>query len=349
MGLDSYPVRMGLVGLGYWGTRIAEAAAVTPQVRVTKCFARAPAAREAFATQYGYQPVASYHEMLEDASIEAVALITPNRDHYQQIMAAIEHGKHVFVDKPLTATLAEGIQVVQAVRDSGLILAVDHECRWEQPIRTLKHMLDSGVLGRLLMVDANVSTPGGLTLAPTEWRWQRAQVPGGPLTQIGIHHIDLLQYLLGPIRRVQGWQKRQVIEAPIDDTTVTLLEFESGILGYLGSGYASARAAWIRVYGDAAIGIYDRYEGLSVSGEPLNRPTANWLVPPVSYADPILPIQDALADFARCVRNSGPPEVSGMDALTAMAVVQAAVQSNLTGQAVDIPRLLQAAGTASGI
>lgn len=344
MSLDTRPVRIGLVGLGYWGTRIAEAAAVTPQVRITHCFARTPDAREAFAAHYGYRPAASYREILEDDSIEAVALITPNRDHYQQIMAAIACGKHVFVDKPLTSTLKEGVQVVKAVRESGRVLAVDHECRWERPVRTLKQMLDTGALGRPLMVDANVSTPGGKTLVATEWRWQRAEVPGGPLTQIGIHHIDLLQYLLGPIRRVQGWQARQVIEAPIDDTSVTLLEFESGMLGYLGSGYASAKAAWIRVYGDAAIGIYDRYEGLSVSGSPLSGSPTSWLTPPVSYADPILPIQDALADFARCVRDGGRPEVSSTDALSAMAVVHAAVQSNLTGQGVEIPRLLHAAG-----
>lgn len=344
MSLNAQPVRMGLVGLGYWGTRIAEAARVTPEIRISHCFARTAASREAFAAQYGLLAATSYREMLEDESVEAIALITPNRDHYQQISEALEHGKHVFVDKPITATLEEGVQVVKAVRESGLVLAVDHECRWEGPLRRMKHMLDSGALGRLLMVDANISTLGGKFLVPTEWRWLRAEVPGGPLTQIGIHHIDLLQYLLGPIQRVQGWQKRQVIEAPIDDTTVTLLEFASGMLGYLGSGYASAKTAWIRVYGDAAIGIYDRYEGLRVSGEPLTGSPTSWLVPPVSYEDPILPIRDALADFARCVRRGGRPEVDGMDALTAMAVVQAAVQSNAAGQAVDIPHLLHQAG-----
>lgn len=344
MDLKQNPLRIGLVGLGYWGERVAEAAAATPEVEITHCFARTEATRQDFAARYGYQPLPSYRAMLEHEDLDAVALITPNRVHHEQILLAVEHGRHIFVDKPITATVEEGVEVVKAVDAAGLVLGTDHLCRWERPQRRMKEMLDRGALGRLLMVDANISSSTGVGIEAGEWRWERSECPGGPLIQIGIHHIDTLQYWLGPIVRVQGWQKHRFLAAPIDDTTVTLLEFENGMLGYLGSGYASARAAWIRVYGDAAVGVYDRYTGLSVDGEPMNSQPEDWLVPPASFDDPIVMIQEALVDFAGAVRSGGQAEVGTRQALSALAVVLAAVQSGESGRAVGIPDLMRKAG-----
>ena len=344
MDLNQSPVRLGLVGLGEWGERLAEAAAATPEVEISHCYARTEATREAFAARYGYQPLPNYEAMLDREELEAVALITPNRVHHEQILQAVEHGKHIFVDKPITATVEEGVEVVKAVEQAGLVLGTDHLCRWEGPQRRMKELLERGALGRLLMVDANISSGTGLDIKPGEWRWERSECPGGALIQIGIHHIDTLQYWLGPIVRVQGWQKRRYLDAPIDDTTVTLLEFENGMLGYLGSGYATALTSWIRVYGDAAIGIYDRFTGLSFQGEPLNSGPEDWAVPPATFTDPILMIQEALADFARAVRSGGQAEVDARQALSALAVVLGAVESNETGKAVDIRDLLRRAG-----
>ncbi len=344
MDLEQNPVRLGLVGLGYWGERVAEAAAATPGVEITHCFARTEATRQAFAARYGYQPLPGYRAMLEREDIEAVALITPNRVHHEQILLAVEQGKHIFVDKPITATVKEGVEVVKAVDQAGLVLGTDHLCRWERPQRRMKEMLERGALGRLLMVDANISSSTGVGIEPSEWRWERSECPGGPLIQIGIHHIDTLQYWLGPIVRVQGWQKHRFLAAPIDDTTVTLLEFENGMLGYLGSGYASAGAAWIRIYGDAAVGVYDRYRGLSFDGQPLEGQPEDWAVPPASFADPIEMIQEALVDFSRAVRTGGQAEVGAREALSALAVVLGAVQSGKTGKAVDIRDLMARAG-----
>lgn len=344
MDFKQNPVRLGLVGLGEWGERLAKAAAATTEVEITHCYARTEATREAFAAKFGYQPLPSYQAMLDREDLEAVALITPNRVHHQQILLAVEHGKHIFVDKPITATVKEGVEVVQAVEQAGLVLGTDHLCRWERPQRRMKELLDRGALGRLLMVDANISSGTGLSIQPDEWRWERSECPGGALIQIGIHHIDTLQYWLGPIVRVQGWQKRRFLDAPIDDTTVTLLEFENGMLGYLGSGYATALTSWIRVYGEAAIGIYDRFTGLSFDGDPLNSGPEDWAVAPATFTDPILMIQEAMADFAGAVRNGGQAEVGARQALSALAVVLGAVESNKTGRAVDIRDILRRAG-----
>jgi len=341
---DASPVRAGLLGVGYWGTRIAKAAAVTPEIEIVTCCARSDTARSAFAAEYGFGAAASYEAMLDDPSLDAVLIITPNSVHYDQIRLAIAHGKHVFVDKPLTATVAQGVEVIKAADKAGLVLAVDQQVRQEAAVRRLKDLLERGALGNLLMAESNLSTRSGLAIKPGAWRWQRSECPGGPLIQIGIHHIDALQYLLGPIVRVQGWQKHRYIAAPIDDTTVTLLEFANGMFGYLGSGYASAPSAWIRIYGEAAVATCNRHEGLSVTGQPVGTQAEEWAVPATSSADPAPALQDALRDFARCVRQGGIPTASGRDGLSALAVVLGAVQSQQSGRAVAIPDLLRQAG-----
>ncbi len=286
----------------------------------------------------------SYEEILEDPQVEGVLLITPNRSHHAQILAAAEHGKHIFVDKPITATLEEGVEALHAVERAGVVLATDHEARCERPFRRLKEMLDVGALGRLLMLDANISTSTGLRTKVHEWRADRSEVPGGALIQIGIHMIDSMQYLLGPIARVQGWQRHRYIPAPIDDVTVTLLEFENGMYGYLGSGYASSPSIWMRVYGDAAVAVYDRFAGLSTTGSPAVGASESWITPPASYADPIVPIADLLTDFAGAVRKGAAPEVGGRAALSALAVVLGAVESQATGRGVSIRDILRRAG-----
>lgn len=337
-------LRVALIGVGYWGARVAEAARIVPEIRITHCHSRTEADRTAFAARYGCRAAASYEEILEDPEVEGVLLITPNRSHRRQILAAAEHGKHIFVDKPITATLEEGVEVIRAVERAGVVLATDHEARCERPFRRLKEMLDAGALGRLLMTDANISTSTGLRTRLHEWRADRSEVPGGALIQIGIHMIDTMQYLLGPIVRVQGWQRHRYIPAPIDDMTVTLLEFENGMYGYLGSGYASSPSIWMRVYGDAAVAIYDRFSGLSATGSPIGGSVEDWSTPPTPYVDPILPIAELLADFARAVRTGTAPEVGGRAALSALAVVLGAVESQAAGRPVNIRDIQRRAG-----
>ena len=344
--LSHTPVRLGLVGLGLWGNKIAAAAAVAPDVQISHCFARTESTREAFSAQYGCRPVSSYQEMLEDDSIEGVILITPNRVHRDQIMLAAEHGKHVFVDKPITATLEQGVEVIEAMKKAGLVLGVDHECRREVALRKMKQLLEAEALGRLLMVDANISSSTGVRTQADEWRAQPARVSRRPADSDRHPSHRLAAISPWPDRsRVQGWQRRQVLEIPMDDTTVTLLEFENGMLGYLGSGYATAPAAWIHVYGASAIGRVQPHRGTARHGESRCKGhSIDWTAPGASYADPVDMMTEALVDFARCIRTGAKPEVSGMEALTALAVVLAAVKSGATGKAVDIRDELREAG-----
>ncbi len=337
-----HTIRLGLVGLGDWGEQAALATAIEPGVELVACYARTPETRMAFAARHGCRASSSLEEMLADRDIHGIVVMTPNNAHRDPVVAAAGHGKHVLVTKPIAATIEDGQAMIDACEKASVILAVGHQSRREPAIAALKGALDAGEVGQPVMVEANISTNRGLGIGPDEWRWRRDECPGGPLIQLGIHHIDTLQYLLGPILRVQSWQRRSLAEAEFADVTLTLLEFESGLLGYLGSSYAVSMATWITVYGTRALAHYDQLGGLTIhrDGWPTG-PRRELRSAALDFRRPPIPAMRAeVAEFAECVRTGKPPDIGGRFALRNLAVVLAAVRAAESGTVVMVKDVL---------
>lgn len=334
-------VRLGLAGLG-WGEQVALAAQQSPAVAIAACYARSVETRLAFSQRFGCRACSSYEDMLQDDSLDGIVIMTPNEAHREQVIAAAAHGKHCLVTKPIATSIEAGLAMIQACEQAGVILAVGHQSRREPPLRHLKKLLTTASLGTPVLVEANISSGDGLGIQPGQWRWSRHECPGGPLLQIGVHHIDTLQYLLGPIERVQGWQRRALVQAEIDDMTVTLLEFESGLLGYLGSVYTSSESCWIKVYGTKANALYDQQLGLSLSQDTwADGPQRTLVQAGINLKQaPISTMQEEIAEFAACIRTGQAPEIDGRQGLRNLAVVLAALESNQTGRPVSVAELL---------
>src|SRR5215208_4234344 len=106
---------------------------------------------------------------------------------------------------------------------------VGHAFRRLGASRRVKQLLDEGALGRVVLAEANMSLPG--SFKPEAWRAHRERNPGGPIMQLGIHHVDTLSYWLGSVERATGRFAHVEAQADIDDVGVVMLEFESGALG----------------------------------------------------------------------------------------------------------------------
>jgi predicted dehydrogenase len=338
---DMGAVRLGLVGLGGWGDHIALAAELRSDVEIARCYARSPEARASFAARHRCIPCSTYDEMLADPAIRGIIVMSANRAHREHVVAAAQAGKHCLVTKPMAASIEDGRAMVDACRRAGVLLAVGHQSRREPAIRALKEVLEAGELGIPVLAEANISSGDGLGIGPGEWRWSRAECVGGPLMQLGIHHVDTLQYLLGPISRVQGWQRRAHVRAEIDDVTGTLLEFESGPAGYLGSAYVTGETCWIKIGGTQAIAHYDQHLGLSLSRDSwASGPVRESRAPGMDMRAPIGTLREELAEFVECIRTGKPPEIDGKAGLRNLAVVLAAVESGRTGKAVRVEGIL---------
>lgn len=332
------PVRLASIGVGYWGAMLADGVRVSRSAEIVTCFAPTRAHCEEFVARHGCGIAPSYDAVLVDPAVEGVILATPNDVHRHEIELAARHRKHVFVEKPIALTVTDGQAATRACARAGVVLAVGHQSRREAGVRCLKALIDSGELGEVIGVEANISTDTGFSVTPGTWRWNPEQCPGGPLMQIGIHHLDTLGYLLGPVDRVFGIQKHRLIAAPMDDATVTLLEFRSGVIGHLTSHYATARAADIRIMGTKGNARYDRTLGLRVRRDVRTRGVEETI--PLATGDPIV---EEMVEFARCIRSGGRPEVGGEEATFALAVVLGAIESGRRGISVKVDDILSAA------
>ncbi|HEV8643069.1 MAG TPA: Gfo/Idh/MocA family oxidoreductase [Methylomirabilota bacterium] len=326
------PVRLAAVGVGRWGGVLADAAGRGTGLTVVACTSRSPQNRALFAKTYGCRDLPSYEAVLADPEVEGVLITTPHSVHAEQVVAAAGAGKHVFVDKPFTLTVADGRRATEACRRARVVLAVGHQRRKQAASRALKRLLDEGALGRVAQVEGNFSGDIGFTFKPGLWRADRAETPAGAMTNIGIHHVDTYQYLLGPIARATAFSRRVALTGvDIDDATSILFEFASGSLGYLGTSWVHAnRTAVITLHGTEAQ-AWSEEDGTRLFLGRRGQPERTAV--PLTPLDPVV---EELAEFARCVRDGTRPEVGGEEATANVAVLEAIVESVETGRAVAV-------------
>jgi predicted dehydrogenase len=326
------PVRVASIGVGWWGGVLADAARKDTGLEIVACTSRSADKRQAFAKARGCRDVPAYGAVLADRDVEGVLIATPHSVHAEQVVAAARAGKHVFVDKPFTLTAADARRATEACREARVVLAVGHQRRKHPAIRAVKRLIDDGALGRVVQIEGNMSADIGFALAPGVWRTMRAETPGGAMTNLGIHHVDTYQYLLGRILRVSAFSRRVALTGvEIDDTTSILFEFAAGGLGYLGTSWVHAnRTAMITVHGSEAQAF------LEADGTRLSVARRGQSPPMPVPLDAVDAVREELAEFARCVREGGRPEVGGEEATADIAVLDAIVESATTGRTVTV-------------
>jgi predicted dehydrogenase len=259
-------------------------------------------------------------EAVEDA--EGVLIATPNDVHAENALAAAAAGRHVFVEKPIADTIESGERIRAACDEARVVLMVGHAFRRLGAARRAKELV--GELGTVVLAEANFSLPG--KLPPAAWRAQRARNPGGPIMQLGIHHVDTLAYLLGPVARTTGRFARVHTDAEIDDVGVVTLEFESGALGVLTGSYVSPHTFSLRLLGSGGVLDYradlgavwpdatrvDEVSTLTLNGEP------------VAF-EPRDMLAEELAEFAAAARGEAEVETGADEGIAALRVVLEAV------------------------
>jgi predicted dehydrogenase len=239
-----------IVGLGRWGQTLVDSVqGKSDRIRFTAGIARTPANVEDYAKKQGFALDSDYEAMLKDPSIDAVALATPHQQHADQIIAAAAAGKHVFVEKPFTLTKASAEASVAATEKAGRVLALGHNRRFLPSVLELKSRIESGALGTILHIETNFSGSSGLRFPVGNWRTSREESPAGGMGAMGIHMIDMMINLMGPMTEVRAISLRRAIPHDIDDTTSMLFRFKEGMTGYLATLAATTPTQRIEVFG----------------------------------------------------------------------------------------------------
>jgi predicted dehydrogenase len=221
-----------IVGLGRWGRTLVEAVqGQSDRLRFTRAVSRNPDRLRDFAGRHRLALVGELDAVLADRTIDAVVVATPHSLHCEQIIAAANAGKAVFSEKPLTLTKAEAGRAIETCGKAGVVLGIGTDKRFFPSLRELLRLAKGGELGRILHLEAHFSNEVAGTFS--EWRYSPEESPAGGMTGTGIHMLDALVALAGPVRRVQALLlSRKTPPDPLDSLSA-LLEFASGVSGTL--------------------------------------------------------------------------------------------------------------------
>jgi predicted dehydrogenase len=332
------PLRVAVLGVGWWSDVLADAAKRSGTIEIAACFTRSDEKRAAFAAKYGCRAASSYEEILADPSIVAIINTTPNGVHLETTRMAAQAGKHVFLDKPIANTVAEGREIARVCEAAGVVLALGYQRRRESHFRWIKGEIEAGRFGRLVQAECNISRDRLGKIDLTSWRYQAVGMPGGVMLQIGIHYVDVLEMLLGPVKRVSGMLAQLVLPGDNPDVASLMLEHESGAISNLTASYASASEYYMmNVYGKEASAYYDLFNGLRCLRRGDKAPHSV----PLTENDAI---REELEEFVACVRSGEKPETDGWWASRNLAVIRAGVESAREGRVVDVDAVIAAGG-----
>jgi predicted dehydrogenase len=256
-----------------------------------------------------------WEDLAEDPDVDAVVIATPNALHAPQTIACLRTGKHVLVEKPMAATLAEAEAMLEAARASEGRLMVAHCWRFHDDVRAMRDRVAAGAFGRV------VKTRGygvHVQWGPSGWFTDPALAGGGALLDMGVHAIDTARFLLGdPLpRRVCAVVGRRYGDYAVDDDGILLITWDQGTNSIVESGWWQPHLAGLEadteVYGTGGYGrIWPFTEG------------------PPGYEHCAQPMYSAqMAAFLDAVGDGRQPRPSGEDGLVVMRVVDEAYRSS---------------------
>ena len=327
-------MKVASVGLGWWSDVLADAIKRSGKLQIVSCFSRSSGKRDAFAKKYGCRAVSSYEEILADKSVEGIINTTPNSAHLETTAAAARAGKHVFLDKPIANTIADGRAITEACRKAGVVLAVGYQRRRESQFRWVKKQIEGGVFGRLVNAESNISRDRAGKIDLGSWRYQASGMPGGVMLQIGIHYSDVLEYLVGPIAAVSARLAQLVLPGDNPDVASLVLEHDNGALSTLNASYASASEYYVmNLYGKEASAYYDLHQGLRF----LKRGTERSEPVQCEKNDTI---REEMDEFVDAVRGKGKPEMGGAASTRSLAVLRAGIKSAREGRRVEVAEIM---------
>jgi predicted dehydrogenase len=330
-------VRIGQAGIANHGRTIVNATRDSGNLQLVSCFDINAAANEQVALEFGAARKSNYDDLVNDPAIEAVSLVTPNHLHQEEVEKAVKARKHIFVEKPIGNTVAEGRAMINAVKGSGLVFMVGHNTRRRQVFRRAKKLLEEQRIGEIVAVEANLSRPAGLQPGLPAWKADRKTCPLLPMIQLGIHLVDTVEYLIGPVARVSCFATNIAMPNQALDSTAAILQLASGIPVSLSSYYVSADAYFVRIYGTKGtihcfptklrIELLEKGEFKEAIEEDFSTEGAG------SY---ILQMRE----FGECVLHGQQPETGADEGLRALAVVEAMVRSVENHAVVELNEIL---------
>ena len=322
-------LRVGVIGVGTMG---AHHVRVFGELDGAELVAIADTSEERLAElerQGSVRAYGDYREMLAEERLEAVSIAVPTRQHLDVALACIEQGVPLLVEKPLAASVDECLQLRDAAIGAGVPLMAGHIERFNPGVVELKKRIEQGEAGRLIQIQARRVGP----FFPRER-------DVGVVQDLATHDIDVLRHLVAcEIDRVRA-ETRSGIRSPYEDALSAVLRFEDGTIGTLDVNWLSPiKDRELRVLGERGLFKLDyltqQLTFYLTSAEAGTPPApSNGLTIEVDRQEPL---RAELGSFLRVARGEEAPRVGAGDAIAAMRVVEALMESAQRGEALALP------------
>jgi predicted dehydrogenase len=243
-------INTAIVGLGWWGKTLVKAAReFGAPLRFTHGVTLEPEAVRDFAAEHEIA-LTTFEDVLANRDIKAVILATPHSKHRAQVEAAAAAGKQIYCEKPFALSKADALAMLDAIERAGVVIGVGHHFRLMPSLRALAELMGSGALGTVMHVEGHYSHDWLANMPADGWRFAAEETRAGGMTGMGIHVLDCLRDLAGPMQRVSALSKARALKLPTGDTTAALIEFESGATGTLGTTLKTPFRWRIAVFGE---------------------------------------------------------------------------------------------------
>lgn len=333
----STPLRLAIVGCGEIARWMALFARLNRRIRLVACCDRTLDSAERFAARFRIpHAYADYQTLLQQETLDAIYLAVPHDLHFEMADAAIETGRHVLVEKPITRTLAEGQEIVRRAQAANVRLGVNYQYRYDRGCYALVMAAQRGDLGKLHYGRCHV--PWHREAAYFEqgpWRGEMARAGGGTLLTQGSHALDLLLWAFDSApRAATGMTARPGFpEVEVETVALGTVELENGALVQVSSSMVATpeQAVTLELYGERGTGLYSnrpfphaRFRGLR----------ARRARPPVGG---VHALQRSLEAFRAWVMEGQPYLTPAPEALPVLAAVDALYRSAQSGKKETIP------------
>jgi predicted dehydrogenase len=319
-----------IIGLGRWGKSIVTAAqGKSKRLRFIRGVSMEPELAGEFAAAHRFELSTDFAAVVADPRIKAVFLATPHSLHVEQIIAVAAAGKHVWSEKPLALTRAPAERAIAACRQAGVVFGLGNNKRCFASMLELKRLVADGTLGEVMHIEAHFCNEHS-TRVMGGWRDDPNESPGGGLTGAGLHLIDALVNLAGPIAEVDAKLFAQKPPPDPRDAAAALIGFESGATGLLAT--VRAAPAYWRVHVFGTKGWAEARDETTITVATVGQaPESRTLAPTDSLG--LL-----LESFAESIELGTPFAVSTDDMLDVVGAFEAAIESIRIGKPVPVRR-----------
>ena len=311
-------VNVGVIGVGAMGIHHARVYSQIENVNLMAVSDLMKGKADEVSKEYKTKGFVDYMDILKMPEIDAVSVCVPTTHHFNVVMDAIEHGKHVLVEKPIAFTLREAEAMVKAAKDEGVKLATGHVERFNPAVGKAKELIKDDTIGEVVSASAKRVGPFPPRIKDV-----------GVIIDLAIHDVDIMFHLFdSPVSRIYANMGSRLEKCEYEDHAEIMSSFKNGIIGMLEVNWLTPyKKRKLEVTGvDGIISIDYIDQSVNVYG----KSTQNVDIP---YKEPL---KEELSSFLSAVENDETPKITGEDGIYALKVVTAAMKSAKDNSPVEI-------------